>query len=326
MRWQRWTLRFCPGCCFALVFHPCAVSHDNLSESRSTPASLAAFRHIPVLAQGVMTGLNLTVNGQYLDATLGGGGHSRLILETEPTATLMAIDQDAVALQAAQHNLQEFGDRVSFWSGNFAAYDPGELTFDGVLADLGVSSPQLDTPERGFSFRHEAPLDMRMDQRQTLTAADIVNHWDEKQLADIFYTYGEERLSRRLARRLVERRPFRTTTELADAIATSVPAKYRYGRIHPATRVFQALRIAVNRELEVLETLLANAPLWLKPGGRLVIISFHSLEDRIVKHRMRDHALLQVITRKPIMATADEIAANPRARSAKLRVAERVAT
>lgn len=287
--------------------------------------SKASFIHISVLPQAVIEGLALKPNGLYLDATLGGGGHSRLILESEPEAKLMAIDQDEVALSAAQAQLQGFGDRVSFWSGNFADYDPGEQTFDGILADLGVSSPQLDTPERGFSFRHEADLDMRMDQRQDLTAADIINHWDEKQLADTFYTYGEERLSRRIARRIVERRPFQTTTQLADAIAGCVPGKYRHGRIHPATRVFQSLRIAVNRELEVLEQLIEKAPTWLNPGGRLVIISFHSLEDRIVKHRMRDHEQLKVITKKPITATQEEIRANPRSRSAKLRVAEKIA-
>lgn len=242
----------------------------------------------------------------------------------DETVRLVGIDQDPMALAAARQVLAPFGERVSFWQGNFAAYEPGELRFDGILADLGVSSPQLDRPERGFSFRHEAPVDMRMNPDQDLTAADIINHWDEKQLADTFYTYGEERLSRRIARRIVERRPFTTTTELADAIATSVPGKYRHGRIHPATRVFQALRIAVNQELDVLEQFLDRAPNWLQPEGRLVIISFHSLEDRIVKHQLRGDDRLKVITKKPVVATDDERAANPRSRSAKLRVAERI--
>jgi 16S rRNA (cytosine1402-N4)-methyltransferase len=213
---------------------------------------------------------------------------------------------------------------VQFWHGNFAEYKPGDVLFDGIIADLGVSSAQFDIPERGFSFRHAADLDMRMDRRQSLTAADIINQWDEKQLADAFYKYGEERLSRQIARRIVEKRPFQTTNELADAIAHSVPRKYRYGRIHPATRVFQALRIVVNQELSSLETFLNKAPTWLKPEGRIGIISFHSLEDRIVKHSLRDSALLRVLTKKPIIAQEQELQENPRSRSAKLRFAERV--
>jgi 16S rRNA (cytosine1402-N4)-methyltransferase len=160
-----------------------------------------------------------------------------------------------------------------------------------------------------------------MDQQQELTAAEVINTWDETELARIFYVYGEERLSRRIARRIVERRPFQTTTELAEAIAYSVPKSYRYGRIHPATRVFQALRIVVNRELDVLETFLTKAPGWLNPGGRLAIISFHSLEDRIVKHRLRENEHLKVLTKKPILPQDDEVAENSRARSAKLRIA-----
>ncbi|MBD0313039.1 MAG: 16S rRNA (cytosine(1402)-N(4))-methyltransferase RsmH, partial [Microcoleus sp. T3-bin5] len=177
---------------------------------------------------------------------------------------------------------------------------------------------------RGFSFRHSAPLDMRMDKRQSLTAAEAINSWDEKQLADIFFKYGEERLSRRIARRIVEQRPFHTTTGLAEAIAACVPRQYRYGRIHPATRVFQALRIVVNEELTSLETFLLRAPNWLKPGGRIGIISFHSLEDRLVKHGLRNSPLLQVLTKKPITPQADELEQNPRSRSAKLRLAERL--
>jgi 16S rRNA (cytosine1402-N4)-methyltransferase len=282
-----------------------------------------SFVHIPVLSQPLMAGLAVKAQGHYLDATVGGGGHSRLILAAAEGVSLVALDQDEQALATARATLADYGEGVCYWQGNFAEYDPGEQRFDGIVADLGVSSPQLDRPERGFSFRHTAPLDMRMDQRQALTAAEIVNHWDERALAEIFFTYGEERLSRRIARRIVEKRPFQSTTQLADAIATSVPAKYRHGRIHPATRVFQALRIAVNQELVVLETFLGKAPHWLTPGGRLAIISFHSLEDRLVKHRLRDCELLQIITKKPITATPEEIAANPRARSAKLRIAER---
>ncbi|MEL6137685.1 MAG: 16S rRNA (cytosine(1402)-N(4))-methyltransferase RsmH [Cyanobacteria bacterium J06626_23] len=293
-------------------------------EGPAAPVPEPSFEHVSVLSEAVLSGLNVRAGGLYLDATLGGGGHSRLILSTDETVRLVGIDQDPMALAAAQAALAPFGERVSFWQGNFAAYEPGELRFEGILADLGVSSPQLDRPERGFSFRHEAPLDMRMNPDQNLTAAEIINHWDEKQLADTFYTYGEERLSRRIARRIVERRPFTTTTELANAIATSVPGKYRHGRIHPATRVFQALRIAVNQELDVLEQFLVRAPDWLKPEGRLVLISFHSLEDRIVKHQLRGDERLKVITKKPITATETERSVNPRSRSAKLRVAERV--
>ncbi len=269
-------------------------------------------------------GLNVQPGGHYLDATVGGGGHSALILAVAPDVQVTAIDQDEQAIAAAQQALAAFNGRVQFQRGNFAAFQPGDQQFDGILADLGVSSAQFDIPERGFSFRLEAPLDMRMDQRQALTAADVINHWDETKLADIFYTYGEERLSRRIARRIIEQRPFQTTTELADAIAYSVPKAYRYGRIHPATRVFQALRIAVNQELAVLETFIEKAPLWLKPGGKIAVISFHSLEDRIVKHRFRESAHLNVLTKKPILPQQDEVAENIRARSAKLRIAERV--
>ncbi|MBD2020681.1 16S rRNA (cytosine(1402)-N(4))-methyltransferase RsmH [Leptolyngbya sp. FACHB-36] len=284
----------------------------------------SSFVHIPVLGQEAIAGLAVHADGRYLDATVGGGGHSALILDAAPNVRVTAIDQDEQAIAAAQAKLAQFGDRVQFVRSNFANYAPGAETFDGVLADLGVSSAQFDIPDRGFSFRHKAPLDMRMDQRQHLTAADIINTWSDKQLADVFYTYGEERLSRQIARRIVERRPFETTTDLAETIAHSVPRSYRYGRIHPATRVFQALRIAVNRELEVLETFLAQAPTWLNPGGRLAIISFHSLEDRIVKHRLRESEFLTVLTKKPIIPQDDEIELNPRARSAKLRVAERL--
>lgn len=282
------------------------------------------FSHVSVLSRELVEGLNIRAGGHYLDATVGGGGHSQLILEAAPDVQLTAIDRDAVALAAAQAKLAAYGNRVHFWQGNFAEYEPYSLQFDGIIADLGVSSAQFDTPERGFSFRHTADLDMRMDQRQSLTAADVINQWDAPQLAEAFYKYGEERLSRQIARRIVEKRPFQTTTELADAIAHSVPPKYRHGRIHPATRVFQALRIVVNQELASLETFLNRAPHWLKPEGRIGMISFHSLEDRIVKHTLRDSPLLRILTKKPITAQEKELADNPRSRSAKLRLAERV--
>lgn len=282
------------------------------------------FSHVPVLSQELIEGLNITQSGHYLDATVGGGGHTGLILGTFPDVKVTGIDRDSMAIAAAKSKLQAYiPHRLEFWQGNFADYQPRER-FDGIIADLGVSSPQLDQAERGFSFRQSAPLDMRMDASQSLTGAEIINHWDEKTLARIFFEYGEERLSRRIARRIVSMRPFETTTQLAEAIATTVPPKYRYGRIHPATRVFQALRIAVNQELTSLEKLLHQSPQWLKPGARIAIISFHSLEDRLVKHSFRNSLSLNVMTKKPITAQKEELDHNPRARSAKLRIAEKI--
>lgn len=294
--------------------------------SEASNTNKPAFSHIPVLGKEIITGLNIKENGKYLDVTVGGGGHSRLILEAASNTQITAVDQDEDALVAAKNNLAEFGNRVEFVRSNFAEYKYPHNTFDGIIADLGVSSYHLDNPERGFSFRYEAELDMRMDRRQSLNAAEIINHWDEVELADIFFKYGEERLSRRIAKRIVENRPFHTTTQLAEAISYSVPKKYRYGRIHPATRVFQGLRIAVNNELKSLEILLEKAPLELVEGGKIAIISFHSLEDRIVKHSFKDSELLKVLTKKPITAQEEEISTNPRSRSAKLRIAESVIT
>lgn len=289
--------------------------------------SQASFNHIPVLSRELLTGLSITPEAHYLDVTVGGGGHSEQILSAAKNVKVMAIDRDQTAIAAAKTRLsQYYPQQIQFWHGNYADYQPQGLLFDGIIADLGVSSPQLDTPERGFSFRHTAPLDMRMDQNQSLTAAEIINHWQEKQLADIFFQYGEERFSRRIARQIVSQRPFQTTTDLANAIARAVPTKYRYGRINPATRVFQALRIAVNEELQSIERFLDLAPHWLKPQGIIAIISFHSLEDRIVKHRFRHCKLLQVLTKKPIMAQADEQAINTRSRSAKLRLAQKTSS
>ncbi len=282
------------------------------------------FSHLPVLPQEVIAGLAVSPGGHYLDTTVGGGGHSRLILEAAADVRVTAIDQDEDALAAARKELAEFGDRIQFIHSNFADYQFPPNTFNGILADLGVSSYHLDQAERGFSFRQAANLDMRMDRGRSLTAADVINNWDEAELADIFFKYGEERLSRRIARRIVERRPLHTTIELAEAIASSVPPKYRYGRIHPATRVFQALRIVVNDELKSLETFLDKAPNALVPSGRIVVISFHSLEDRPVKHGLRNSPLLKVLTKKPIIAQEEEISKNPRSRSAKLRIAQRV--
>ena len=279
-------------------------------------ANARAFIHVPVLSRELIENLAVRPGGHYLDATVGGGGHSELILSAGGDVRITAVDRDEEAVAAAKTQLADFGNRISFILNNFAEYQP-KTTFDGIIADLGVSSYQFDTAERGFSFRQTAPLDMRMDKRQSRTAAEVINFWDEKQLADIFFKYGEERLSRRIARRIVEQRPFQTTTELAEAIASCVPRQYRYGRIHPATRVFQALRIVVNEELTSLETLLGSAPSWLKIGGRIAIISFHSLEDRIVKNAFRSSPILQVLTKKPITPQADELESNPRSRDRK---------
>ncbi len=290
------------------------------------------FEHISVLSGPLLAGIAIQPGGCYLDVTVGGGGHTVALLASG-AAEVVALDRDPVALAAAQERVQAWlgsearqsqitqlsaPPRVSFCQVNFADYRPEGIRFDGIVADLGVSSPQLDQPERGFSFRQEGPLDMRMDPRLSRTAADWVNHSDATELEYLFSKYGEERFSRRIARHIVEHRPFLTTTQLAEAIVKVVPGR---GRIHPATRVFQALRIAVNGELEALETLLQNAPTWLNRGGRLGVISFHSLEDRLVKWAFRRDPRWDIITRKPIQADPEEMASNPRARSAKLRIA-----
>lgn len=283
------------------------------------------FFHLPVLPEMVIQGLEIQENGHYLDATVGGGGHSELILKAADNVKVTALDQDESAIAAAKEKLAFVPHpAVEFYHVNFADYDPKGQQFDGILADLGVSSTQFDTATRGFSFQKEGDLDMRMNSNQSLTAAEIINHWDETTLADIFYHYGEERYSRKIARRLLQKRPFYTTTELANAIALCFPPQKRYGRIHPATRVFQALRIAVNHELDNLKTFLEIAPNWLKPGARIAMISFHSLEDRLVKHSFREHPELQVVTKKPIIASTEQTRQNPRARSAKLRIAQKI--
>ncbi|MEG4863090.1 MULTISPECIES: 16S rRNA (cytosine(1402)-N(4))-methyltransferase RsmH [unclassified Microcoleus] len=297
---------------------------DIEPSEKETPASDVSIEayHVSVLASELIAGLAVRPGGRYLDATLGGGGHTSLILAAAADVSVVAIDRDEEAIRFCRARFAK--DPVEFWHGNFAQYQSQEATFDGIIADLGVSSAQFDTPERGFSFRHPAKLDMRMNQQQSLTAQEIINHWEEVKLADIIYRYGEERLSRRIARRIVAQRPFETTTELAGAIASSFPPKQRNGRIHPATRTFQALRIAVNSELASLDTFLKEAPKWLKPGGRIGIITFHSLEDRPVKHQLRGTDCLQVLTKKPIVPQSEEVARNPRSRSAKLRLAEKL--
>lgn len=280
------------------------------------------FVHVSVLRDELVDGLDIRDGGHYLDVTLGGGGHTEFMLQKGPNVKVTAIDRDAMAIAAASERLKDYGGRLTIVRSNFAEYNPMQEKFDGIIADLGVSSAQFDQGDRGFSFRMDAPLDMRMDQRQKLSAADIVNRYDEKALADLFYEYGDERLARKIAKKIVAQRPIHTTKELETIVFYTYHPKARKGRIHPATKVFQALRIAVNGELDALKSLLENTPQWLNPGGKIGIISFHSLEDRIVKNTFRGHDLLRVLTKKPIVATEEEITRNPRARSAKLRFAE----
>ncbi len=292
-----------------------------------------AFDHVPVLAQHVVASfapledaLDRLGDGVLIDCTLGGGGHSALLLEAHPRLRVVGLDQDPTARTAAAERLAPYGDRVEIVATNFAAYQPGEPVL-AVLADLGVSSPQLDVAERGFSFRLDGPLDMRMNPVAGESAADLIARLDETELADLIYAYGEERLSRRIARKikqhLAEQGPFRGTDALAYLVAGCYPPKARRGRIHPATRTFQALRIAVNDELGVLDRLLEQAPDWLQPGGLFGVISFHSLEDRRVKTAFSTDPRLQRVTRKPETAAEEEQSSNPRSRSAKWRVARR---
>ena len=287
------------------------------------------FSHVPVLAEAVVAGAEqlLHHNGLFIDATLGGGGHSALLLEKHPGMRLIGREQDATARAAATERLAPLGDRVTIGATNFAEYAPPEPALM-VLADLGVSSPQLDAAERGFSFRQDGPLDMRMNAAgDGETAAELIDRLEENALADLIYGYGEERLSRRIARRikadLAAQGEYEGTAALAYAVAGCYPPKARRGRIHPATRTFQALRIAVNDELAVLDLFLNQAPGWLEPGGVIGLISFHSLEDRRVKTAFLQDERLERITRKPIVACEAEQVNNPRSRSAKLRLARR---
>ena len=293
-----------------------------------------AFAHLPVLTDAVRQVFAALPAGageappRLIDATLGGGGHSALLLEDHPRLEVIGLDQDATARTAAAARLAPWADRLRIVATNFAAYSP-DAPVQAVLADLGVSSPQLDRAERGFSFRAEGPIDMRMNPEAGESAAELLDRLEEGELADLLFQFGEERLSRRIARRLVaerEAKPWRerNTSELAYAVAGCYPPKARHGRIHPATRSFQALRIAVNDELGALERLLQRAPDWLGPGGLLAIISFHSLEDRLVKQAFLADGRLERITRRPLVADPAEAEANPRSRSAKLRVARRL--
>ena len=266
-------------------------------------------------------------DGLLIDATLGGGGHSALLLDRHPNLRLIGLDQDPTARAAAARRLAPFTERVQILGVNFADFTPQEPAVM-VLADLGVSSPQLDVAERGFSFHLDGPLDMRMNPAGGAeTAGELIDRLEESALADVIYAYGEERLSRRIARRiksdLAAQGPYSGTAALAYAVAGCYPPKARRGRIHPATRTFQALRIAVNKELEVLDRLLQQAPGWLEPNGLLGLISFHSLEDRRVKTAFLRDERLERITRKPVVASEQEQDRNPRSRSAKWRLAQR---
>ncbi len=317
----------------------------------------AAVGHVPVLLKEAIDFLAVQRGGTYLDATVGLGGHSfEIAKRLGALGHLIGFDKDPAALAVAQKNLAPVDSRqssvvsetdsgrpatndqrssqdwptITLLHGSFAelAHDQPTAAIDGILADLGVSSLQLGDPARGFSFQADGPLDMRMNPLSGRTAEQVVNHLDERELADVIYEFGEERRSRRIARALVRSRPIQTTKHLVDVISAAArPMNKAERRIHPATRTFQALRIFVNRELDDLKALLEAAPRVLKPGGRLVIISFHSLEDRIVKDAMRDGAkqgLYRLLTKKPVIATEEEIDRNPRSRSAKMRAAERM--
>ena len=291
--------------------------------------------HVSVLLKEAIDFLAVQRGGTYIDATVGLGGHSYEIAKRLGAAGhLIGVDKDPAALELARERLQPSSELEGDWPqitllhGSFAKIGErfGSASADGLLADLGVSSLQLRDTKRGFSFQAEGALDMRMNPQAELTAEQVVNRLDERTLADVIYEFGEERRSRRIARAIVRSRPIRTSTQLAEVIAAAArPMKSE--RIHPATRTFQALRIFVNRELDDLQALLKAAPRVLKPGGRLVIISFHSLEDRIVKDALRDGVKqnrYRLLTKKPVSPGEEEIDRNPRSRSAKLRAAERV--
>jgi len=287
--------------------------------------------HVPVLLSEAIDFLAVKPGGLYVDATVGLGGHSyEVARRLGRLGRLIGLDKDPAALERAKARLAPLGEeaaRVTLVHDSFAALadHAGEGSVDGVLADLGVSSLQFDDASRGFSFRADAPLDMRMDPQSGQTAEQVVNQLSERELADLIYEFGEERRSRRIARAICRARPIRSTQHLAEVV--SAAARPMKPGIHPATLTFQALRIFVNRELDDLKELLAAAPQVLKPGGRLVIISFHSLEDRIVKDSFRDGVKLghyKLLTKKPVTPGEEEIGRNPRARSAKLRAAERI--
>jgi 16S rRNA (cytosine1402-N4)-methyltransferase len=322
---------------------PQGVGHGRGREAGHPPAD-----HVPVLLKEAIDFLAVRRGGTYIDATVGLGGHSyEIARRLGAPGHLIGLDKDPAALRIAGVRLQAAGVKpkpeadsrepkadwpeITLLHRSFAeiakGVEPG--TIDGILADIGVSSLQLDDAARGFSFQAEGPLDMRMDPQSERTAEQVVNHLDERQLADVIYEFGEERRSRRIARAICRSRPIRNTALLAEVISAAArPMNPAERRIHPATRTFQALRIFVNRELDDLKALLAVAPQLLKPGGRIIVISFHSLEDRIVKDAFREGSLkdkhYRILTKKPVTASEEESDRNPRARSAKLRAAERI--
>lgn len=308
------------------------------------------FKHISVLKDECIENLNIKPDGIYIDGTLGRGGHSEEILKRLSTGKLIAVDKDIEAINTAQERLKEYGDKLILVHDDFKnlidVLDGLSIDkIDGVLLDLGVSSYQIDNPERGFSYRYDAKLDMRMDQSQYLTAFNVINEYNEAQLADIFFKYGEEKFSKRIARNIVEYRnkqSIRTTKQLVDIIEKSLPEKELHKGSHPAKRVFQAVRIEVNQELKDLDKIIQDLALRLKVGGRMCVISFHSLEDRIVKQAFKYLELdcicdksapictcnkrqdVKIITKKPILPKEEELEYNKRAQSAKLRVVERI--
>ncbi len=309
-----------------------------------------AFEHKPVLLEECIEGLAIAPGGVYVDCTAGGGGHSYEIAKRLTTGRLICLDRDEEAIAVCRERLSAFGERVTICRTAFSELSSvlrelGIAGVDGVLMDLGVSSHQIDTPQRGFSFRADAPLDMRMDRRGALSAREIVNTYSEEALRDILWKYGEEKFSRQIAARIVrerEKAPIETTGELSEIICSAMPAKARREEQHPAKRSFQAIRIAVNDELGELERTLDEIPALLNPGGRLVILTFHSLEDRIVKNFYREQstgcicppsfpvcvchhkAALRLVNRRPIVADEGELQDNRRAGCAKLRIAERI--
>lgn len=291
--------------------------------------------HIPVLVEEVLHYLNPAPGDVIVDATVGTGGHSERILERiAPGGRLIGIDRDEDSLAIARRRLERFKDSCELVYGNFM--ETGEILkrlktkkINGIVFDLGVSSFQLADPQRGFSFQYEGPLDMRLDKNSYISAYDLVNNLNEEEISDLLWTFGQERWHNRIARSLVKEReqhPIATTLQLSQAVIRAIPYRYRHYRIHPATRTFQAMRIAVNRELEALRVSLERAVDFLDKGARICVISFHSLEDRIVKLWFRELGQarqLKIITPKPLVPQAEEIKANPSSRSAKLRVAEK---
>ena len=308
------------------------------------------YGHVPVLLQECLEALCIRPDGVYVDGTLGRAGHSLEIVKRLTTGRLIGIDRDETAIAAAQERLADYADRVTLVHSNFDRIGAilEELHIDGadgMLFDLGVSSPQLDDAQRGFSYMQDAPLDMRMDRTAYLTARDVVNGWSYEELRRILFEYGEERCAPAIARRIVqtrEQKPIETTLELVDVIRSAMPPAALREKQHPAKRSFQAIRIAVNGELDALPPMLEAAAAHLKPGGRLAVISFHSLEDRIIKKTMQELAtgctcppefpvcvcgkkpIVRLVSRKPIVSGQEELERNPRARSAKLRVAEKI--